>query len=141
MPGTLPTPPKHREQQLSLHNRPVMQLVDSSHATAICRQHPKAWSHVPLKCSIHHQQQQQHCTGVCICLDCIHAVPSCFIQVRVVGVHLVEVEAKPYLALVQETAPGGDLGWQIEDCDFHTGKRGAASMVRTEAGNARPNTK
>eukprot|EP00878_Enallax_costatus_P006033 GHUV01006329.1.p1 GENE.GHUV01006329.1~~GHUV01006329.1.p1 ORF type:complete len:413 (+),score=127.10 GHUV01006329.1:2162-3400(+) len=48
--------------------------------------------------------------------------------VRVVGVHLVEVESKPYLALVQETAPGGDLGWQIEDCDFHTGRRGAASM-------------
>ncbi|WIA36883.1 hypothetical protein OEZ86_008132 [Tetradesmus obliquus] len=48
--------------------------------------------------------------------------------VRVVGVHLVEVEAKPYLALVQETAPGGDLGWQIEDCDFHTGRGGSASM-------------
>lgn len=54
---------------------------------------------------------------------------SCAAQVRVVGVHLVDVEAKPYLALVQETAPGGDLGWQIEDCDFHTGRRGAASMV------------
>lgn len=52
------------------------------------------------------------------------------LQVRVVGVHLVEVEAKPYLALVQETAPGGDLGWQIEDCDFHTGRGGSASMVR-----------
>lgn len=54
-----------------------------------------------------------------------------FVQVRVVGVHLVEVESKPYLALVQEAAPGGDLGWQIEDCDFHTGRRGSASMVRT----------
>jgi hypothetical protein len=51
------------------------------------------------------------------------------LQVRVVGVHLVEVEEKPYLALVQETAPGGDLGWQIEDCDFHTGRGGSASMV------------
>eukprot|EP00775_Hariotina_reticulata_P009811 gene9811-9969_t len=48
--------------------------------------------------------------------------------VRVVGVHLVEVEARPYLALVQETAPGGDLGWQIEDCDFHTGRGGAATL-------------
>lgn len=51
-------------------------------------------------------------------------------QVRVVGVHLVEVEARPFLALVQEAAPGGDLGWQIEDCDFHMGKRGEASLVR-----------
>jgi hypothetical protein len=50
-------------------------------------------------------------------------------QVRVVGVHLVEVESRPYLALVQETAPGGDLGWQIEDCDFHTGRGGAATLV------------
>ncbi|KAF6263448.1 hypothetical protein COO60DRAFT_411169 [Scenedesmus sp. NREL 46B-D3] len=48
--------------------------------------------------------------------------------VRVVGVHLVDVEAKPYLALVQETAPGGDLGWQIEDCGFHAGRGGSASM-------------
>lgn len=47
-----------------------------------------------------------------------------------VGVHLVEVEARPFLALVQEAAPGGDLGWQIEDCDFHMGKRGEASLVR-----------
>jgi len=52
------------------------------------------------------------------------------VQVRVVGVHLVEVEARPFLALVQEAAPGGDLGWQIEDCDFHMGKRGEASLVR-----------
>ena len=50
-------------------------------------------------------------------------------QVRVVGVHLVEVEERPFLALVQEAAPGGDLGWQIEDCDFHMGKRGEATLV------------
>jgi hypothetical protein len=56
------------------------------------------------------------------------------LQVRVVGVHLVEVEEKPYLALVQETAPGGDLGWQIEDCDFHTGRGGSASMVSSVGG-------
>jgi hypothetical protein len=61
------------------------------------------------------------------CYFCFRVI---FLQVRVVGVHLVEVEAKPYLALVQETAPGGDLGWQIEDCDFHTGRGGFASMVR-----------
>lgn len=47
-----------------------------------------------------------------------------------VGVHLVEVEERPFLALVQEAAPGGDLGWQIEDCDFHMGPRGEASLVR-----------
>jgi hypothetical protein len=47
----------------------------------------------------------------------------------VVGVHLVEVEDRPFLALVQEAAPGGDLGWQIEDCDFHMGKRGEATLV------------
>lgn len=46
-----------------------------------------------------------------------------------VGVHLVEVEERPFLALVQEAAPGGDLGWQIEDCDFHMGPRGEASLV------------
>jgi hypothetical protein len=51
-------------------------------------------------------------------------------QVRVVGVHLVQVEAKPYLALVQETASGGDLGWQVEDCDFHCGEGGTCSLVR-----------
>jgi hypothetical protein len=51
-------------------------------------------------------------------------------QVRVVGVHLVQVEGKPYLALVQETASGGDLGWQVEDCDFHCGEGGTCSLVR-----------
>jgi hypothetical protein len=50
-------------------------------------------------------------------------------QVRVVGVHLVEVEERPFLALVQEAAPGVDLGWQIEDCDFHMGPRGEATLV------------
>ena len=50
-----------------------------------------------------------------------------------VGVHLVEVEERPFLALVQEAAPGGDLGWQIEDCDFHMGKRGEATLVGVEA--------
>lgn len=50
-------------------------------------------------------------------------------QVRVVGVHLVEVETQPFLALVQEAAPGGDLGWQIEECGFHCGAGGSAGMV------------
>jgi hypothetical protein len=26
--------------------------------------------------------------------------------------------------LLQEAAPGGDLGWQSEDCDFYMGTRG-----------------
>lgn len=66
----------------------------------------------------------------CVVLCCV----LCF-QVRVVGVHLVEVEERPFLALVQEAAPGGDLGWQIEDCDFHMGKRGEATLVSPTRGD------
>jgi hypothetical protein len=41
-----------------------------------------------------------------------------------------QVEARPYLALVQEAAPGGDLGWQVEDQAFHAGEGGSCPLVR-----------